>query len=143
MSHFLDRKEIDTVAEFKAKEPDVLEELSGLEGLELVDKQIQAEKFKFPVTYVGKNFIYYNHRALPYVADWKRVRYYVNTDYIVILPAKSGTADSFSVYHNGSGISTVKPGNLVARQPQQGYYKLMRYKDGLAWKRHEPINPPQ
>lgn len=142
MSEKQDRKEIDTVAEFKTKEPDVLEELSGLEGLELVDRQIQAEKFRFPVVYVGKAFIYYNHRTLPYVEDWKRARYFINSDYIVILPAKSGTADSFSVYHNGSGISTIKPGNLVARQPQTGYYKLMKYKDGLAFKRLEPINLP-
>lgn len=142
MSDKQDRKEIDTVAEFKEKELAVLEELGPLEDLELIDRQITAEKFEFPVVYVGKAFLYYNHRTFPYVADWKRVRYYIHPEYIIILPVKSGTADSFSVYNNNSGVSTVKPGNLVARQPQTGYYKLMKYKDGLAFKRLEPINLP-
>ena len=132
------------MAEFKAKESAVLEELGPLEDLELIDRQNRAEKFPFPAVYVGKSFIYYNHKAIPYINEWKRARIYIHPEYIVVLPVKSGTADSFSIYHNGrSGASTIKPGNLVARQPQQGYYRLMKYKDGLAWRRHEPINPPQ
>lgn len=124
---------------------DVLEELPELDDLELIERVGFSTQLDFPAVCIGKSQIYFNVKATPFLRTWKRVRVYITPEYIVFLPASELDKEAFKIFVGGdkTGMRVGKPVALTARHPQTGTYKLLKYKDGFAVKRYEPINPPQ
>ena len=107
----------------------------GDDELESVEKY----KYGFPTVHVMPDCIYFNSCASPYVP--KAIRWFSTAEYIIGLPANAEKG-SFKVSNCPSTKDTKRtsfPVSLREKRVRCGVYKLYKYKDGVAFKRYEPI----
>lgn len=113
------------------------------EELEAIEKINVAEKFKFPVIYFGKAASF-NGSAVDSGIVPNYINWFVSTDYVIGLPADSKDKKAFKTHKSTTGSKSIV-GAFPARLRDEkklkpGYYKLLKYKNGFAFKRYEPID---
>ena len=118
-------------------------ELSSDIELEEIEKLLNKQPyFRFPAISLGDRWVSMNRHAIDsgIVPDF--IKWFVTTDYVIGLPGKQNEPNAFKV-------SKRSDSNLVAFFPtvlkrekklKPGVYKLMKYKNGFAFKRYEPVD---
>lgn len=97
-------------------------------------------KLDFPAIYVGESVICFNREATRYVPDY--IYWYSSSEYIIGIPANKKNKYSFKV--RSDSRSAAKRACFPVRMKKEkrvksGYYKLYKYKNGIAFKRYEPL----
>lgn len=117
------------------------EEIELNEDLELVEKLVGRSVGYPAVTVSNKsNQMYFNKHAWALLP--KHVKWLTTTDYVIALPADEKDRNAFSVRREPEclGAQTFFPVALrKEKKIKDGTYKLYKYKDGVAFKRYEPI----
>lgn len=113
--------------------------------LELIEKGTIAEKFNFPVIYFGKDTCYFNSSARVQLSIPCRIKWFVSTEYVLALPATENDKNAYKMHlaHTkgyGGTVGTFPHKLANEKKLKSGYYKLLKYKDGFAFKRYEPID---
>lgn len=117
---------------------ELVEDLSTEEEFEEVCRG--AHKYPFPAINVDERFFTFNEASWPLVKEYKAVRYYLSKNLVAMMPCRKGSVNSF-VFKIKSGMTI--PTALQEYKIRPGWYKLYRYKDGVAFKRYEPIELKQ
>jgi hypothetical protein len=109
--------------------------------LEEIEKTF-GSKFSYPVVHFGRTVVF-NREADKAGLVGEAIRWFVATDYIVGLPAKRDSENAFSLKPTKRDCKSKFACFPVAlfreKKVAPGYYKLLKYKDGFAFKRYEPI----
>lgn len=113
---------------------------------ELLDGILVEEEFEeisrfnnlypYPVVYIGNTYLSFNIASHPVIDRFKAVRYYVSTNLVAMLPCNKGAVNSFAI---NVRKPLAIPVQLKEKKIRPGWYKLYRYKDGVAIKRYDPI----
>ena len=100
---------------------------------------------EYPVCHVGDTHIVFNaetQKILP--MQTKAIKWFTNNEYVVILPTVRGDRNAYimDVHKGGRPTRTAFiPAALVnEKKLPQGYRRLYKYKNGVAFKRYETIN---
>lgn len=111
-------------------------ELGDLEEIE----KLYGSKFKYPVVHIGNSAVF-NARAERAGIVGEAVKWFVTPEYVIGIPAKKNSTNAFSAYKtNYNGASVRFPSMLRdEKKVATGYYKLLKYKNGFAFKRYEPL----
>lgn len=124
-----------------------MDELSiefGLDDLEVIEKLCNKTLFPYPVVHASKDFLMFNTLSAEYLPSNLWIKWFVSSEYIIGLPASALDKDAFKMSKTHGGKSK----GYTARFPlamskergvREGFYKLYKYKDGIAFKRYEPI----
>ena len=124
-----------------------MEELSlefSLDELEEIQKLASFSHFDFPAIYFS-SIVFFNKASKPFVKEIEAIKWFVTSEYVIFLPAKRGERNSFLITTCGRNSGEKY---YIARFPSVlrdekklkcGVYKLMKYKNGFAFKRYEPI----
>ena len=115
-----------------------MEVLADVGEVEVVKKH---GRLPFPAVTLGDRMVYFNARAAKLMTGWTRVSIGITPEYIVILPA-TGENHSIPLQKHKPNPQLVPPVALTSRQPQRGTYKLLRYKDGFAFRRDGLVDTP-
>ena len=112
--------------------------------LELIEKGTIAEKFDFPVIYFGKETCYFNKRAYEQLRIPRSINWFVSPEYVLALPAPENSKNAYkinvvSTKSNSCRLGTFPHKLANEKKLRPGYYKLLKYKDGFAFKRYEQI----
>ena len=111
-------------------------------GMEEVEKNFLA-KLNFPCAYFGKKQVSFNTLCSPVIKHMEAIRWYATGEYIIGLPASRSDKNSFYVRRNTrskNNYATTFPASLrITKRIGEGYYKVYKYKDGIAIKRFEAI----
>ena len=123
-----------------------MEELNlefGLNDLEVIERLNNQTVFPFPVVHASKSMLIFNSLAEEHLPTSAWIKWFASTEYIVGMPAKPSERNAFKIAY-----PTARRHCLTARFPdamakdrglKEGYYKLFKYKDGIAFKRYEPL----
>ena len=118
------------------------EEIELNDELETVEKLV-GSSVNFPAVTVSArtNQMYFNVFACGLLP--KYIKWATTTDYIIALPAKEKDRHAFATRKepNGGGLQCYFP--IVLRKEKKlkgGTYKLYKYRDGVAFKRYEPVD---
>lgn len=120
-----------------------MEELTldfSLDELELIEKRLNT--FSFPVAHFGKG-VYFNIPSLAVLGGVKYVRWYATTEYVICLPTSESDPLAFSLCtaHNSAGLLGRFPAMLAHdKKLKPGNYRLLKYKNGVAFKRYEQLS---
>lgn len=115
----------------------------GLDELEVIEKLNNSTMFPFPVVHASKEMLIFNSLSEKYLPSSAWIKWFASTDYIIGIPAKQSDRNAFKIAYPNK-----KRRCLTARFPdamskdrglKEGYYKLYKYKDGIAFKRYEPL----
>lgn len=112
--------------------------------LELIEKGNIAEKFDFPVIYFGKDACYFNKSAKRQLSIPRSINWFVSSEYVLALPAPENSKNAYRISTlnskgHGGTLGTFPHRLANEKKLKQGYYKLLKYKDGFAFKRYEQI----
>ena len=126
----------------------------SMDEIRLTDKQIYDmevvaknlwSRYNYPVAFFGKRQITFNTRCAHALKDIRAVQWFATGDYIIGLPAREDDPNAFYVRKNkmSNCYATALPASFISsKRIQQGcYYKVFKYRDGIAFKRFEPIDP--
>lgn len=120
-----------------------MEELNldfSLGELEAIEKNISL--FTYPVVHFGA-LVTFNARAGKAGIIGEAIKWFVTPEYVIGLKAKKCSENAYAVRKNAANFncsSAAFPVKLKEEKKlQSGYYKLLKYKDGFAFKRYEPI----
>lgn len=116
------------------------------EELEEIKRSGFVDRFPFPAVTIHGTTIYFNRFCTSLLGQV--VRWYMTGDYVIGLPPQKGdaTVDVFAIrFHGpGKGARTTFPMAMRSgKRVREGAYKVYKYKDGLAFKRHEPLEEVQ
>lgn len=122
------------------------EAFSRIEEIDIEDDLVKAKRrfrtFPFPaVSYADNEHLIFNMFAAEHLkAD--HVEISVSSDYVVLLPAKEGSVNSFKVTAcNRGGSKMIRvPIELKARKLAPGVRRLYKYKDGVCFKRFMTVD---
>lgn len=123
---------------------DEQELIIDLDELEEVEKLFRSERFNFPVLKVCNGFCYFNKQSAPLLGD--AIKWYTSTEYVIGLPGKRDDYNSFALQRkNGKRglriLSAAFPVQLAKeKKVQPGYYRLLRFRNGFAFKRYAPFD---
>lgn len=109
--------------------------------LEEIKKITSFQKWDFPVVYFGNSHVYFNKISDRFLAG-NAVRWFASSEYIVGLPAKDNSNNAFTLRKNKTtGVTYTAFPSVLRKEKklQDGHYKLLKYKDGFAFKRYEQI----
>ena len=113
-----------------------------LHEMEEVEKKFLA-RIDFPCAYFGKQQISFNTLCSPVIEHMEAIRRYATGEYIIGLPASRSDKNSFYVRQNTrskNNYSTTVPASLrITKRIGEGYFRVYKYKDGIAIKRFEAI----
>lgn len=115
-----------------------------LDELEEVKKLSCESQFDYPVVYVG-SVLYFNKASSVFMNGVQAIKWFVTPEYVVGIPARKGTHNSFLITKtdNKSGGSIYYARFPVSlreeKKLKQGIYKLLKCKNGFAFRRYEPI----
>lgn len=117
--------------------------LNVAELSELEEVQNRLRKFKFPVVHIGTR-VSFNRYCEPFLKD--AIRWFVSTEYVIGVPAPRSGKNTFGVFvcfNEGGSLTQAYTHFPIAlrteKKIKKGYYKLLKFKDGFAFKRYEPI----
>lgn len=123
-----------------------MEELNlefSLDDLEVIERLNNQTAFPFPVVHASKSMLIFNALAEKYLPASAWIKWFASTEYIVGMPAKPSERNAFKI-----SPPNKKKRCVCARFPdamakdrglKEGYYKLFKYKDGIAFKRYESL----
>lgn len=123
-----------------------MEELNlefGLNDLEAIERLNNVTVFPFPVVHASKQMLIFNSLSEKYLPASAWIKWFVSAEYIVGVPASPSERNAFKISYPNKRRRC-----LTARFPEamakdrglkEGYYKLYKYKDGIAFKRYEPL----
>lgn len=105
-----------------------------------------VDRFPFPAVTVHGTSIYFNRFCTSLLG--KAIRWYLTGDYVIGLPPQKGdtTVDVFAIRFQGPGKgarTTFPIAMRSGKRVREGAYKVYKYKNGLAFKRHEPLEEVQ
>lgn len=115
----------------------------GLGDLEVIERLNNTTVFPFPVVHASKEMLIFNSLAEEHLPASAWIKWFASTEYIVGVPASPSERNAFKIAYPNK-----KRRCLTARFPdamskdrglKEGYYKLYKYKDGIAFKRYEPL----
>ena len=109
--------------------------LDDVGEFELLSKE--EMRFQFPMVSVSRGSIYFNGYASQIVPEY--VNWFATTEYIIGLPAKEDDKSAYKVNHHSNGATSTIPYRLKQKKLKSGKYAVMKYKDGFAFKRYEPL----
>ena len=113
-----------------------------LHEMEEVELKFLA-RIDFPFAYFGKQQISFNTLCSPVIEHMEAIRWYATGEYIIGLPASRSDKNSFYVRQNTrskNNYSTTVPASLrITKRIGEGYFRVYKYKDGIAIKRFEAI----
>ena len=119
---------------------------SVMDTIDLEDEEFdriykRSSNFKFPTICISKNNHLYINSATIKHFDTPYVEIYSNSKYIVLMPSNSKQPNAFKLLRQGneSGLSMSIPRDLREKKLKIGIYKLYKYKDGVCFKRYEPL----
>lgn len=119
-----------------------MEELSlefSLDELEEIQKLANFSHFDFPAIYFS-SIVFFNKASKPFVKEIEAIKWFVTSEYVIFLPAKKGERNSFLITTNEKYYYARFPSMLRDEKKLKcGVYKLLKYKNGFAFKRYEPI----
>lgn len=109
------------------------------EELEIIENRMAV--FDFPAIHLGKQHIYFNAKAFPYIPEY--IKWYASPEYIIGLPAIGKSKYSFKTRITSEFTrATTFPIRMKKEKcVKSGFYKLYKYKNGIAFKRYEQIIP--
>lgn len=120
-----------------------MEELNldfSLGELEEIEKNVSY--FSYPVVHFGR-LVTFNARAGKAGIVGEAIKWFVTPEYVVGLKAKKHSANAYAVRKNDGSLNCLNstfPAQLKEEKKLiPGYYKLLKCKDGFAFKRYEPI----
>lgn len=115
---------------------DIVENVGQLEQVEN-----KMRIFPFPVItiYPRSKKIYFNKAAEKYL-DFDKFEFFFNSEYVVMLPAKSDSAKFYRKHkhYQNKRIFVQCPVDLVEKKIS-GSFKLKRYKNGFCFNRNEKL----
>lgn len=115
----------------------------SLDDLEIIERLNNTIAFPFPVVRASKQMLIFNSLSKKYLPASAWIKWFASTEYIVGVPASPSERNAFKVsYHNQSkhcACSRLPQAMSKDRGLKEGYYKLYKYKDGIAFKRYEPL----
>ena len=121
---------------------DLTLDFAELEDLEEIQNCLC--RFNFPVVRLGNTRAIFNKHCAPLMKD--SVRWFVSSDYVIGVPAPRGGRNTFNVrLHFGKdGQQTFADAHFPAmlrkeKKVAAGYYKILKFRDGFAFKRYEPM----
>jgi len=110
--------------------------------LEEIEKTF-GRKFSYPAVHFGRSVVFNGEAEKAGLIGGEAIRWFVATDYIIGLPAKRDSENAFSLRltgRKGKSKGTSFPIALLREKKlTPGYYKLLKYKNGFAFKRYEPL----
>ena len=115
----------------------------GLDELEVIERPNNQTTFPFPVVHASKQMLIFNSMSEKYLPASSWIKWFASTNYIVGIPANPTDRNAFKIAYPNKRRRC-----LTARFPdamskdrglKEGYYKLYKYKDGIAFKRYEPL----
>lgn len=118
-----------------------MEELDfDLGELEAIEKQIG--NFPYPVVHFGST-VYFNTKTRSILGNASKIRWFTTPEYVVCLPTEANDTKGFTLLHYKNGRLGLFGAFPVAlrndKKLSEGFYKLFKYKNGVAFKRYEPI----
>jgi len=109
---------------------------------ELEEVEKMRLEYPFPAITIGSCTVYISTLAHKILNDTGYIKYFLTPEYVIVLPATKTEKNAFKVteykkaHSRGSAIPAfIKNQKKVAK----GTYKCLKYKDGLAFKRYEPV----
>lgn len=115
----------------------------GINDLEVIERLNNTTAFPFPVVHASKEMLIFNSLSEKYLPASAWIKWFASTEYIVGVPASPSERNAFKITYPNKRRRC-----LTARFPdamskdrglKEGYYKLYKYKDGIAFKRYEPL----
>ena len=108
----------------------------------------KAYRFSFPVLSIGENankVVYFNRFASDYFVKngVKAIKWFTTSQYVIIAPSEPNAMNAFKLRcRDGCAriVTTTMPiGLLKDKKLMPGLCRLIRYKDGFAFKRYERL----
>lgn len=128
------------MSEIKTKSPiEMMEEIELDSVPEVVVRGLR--NYAFPaVTVYGMGSFYFNKAAAPLLVS-PNVRIATTSEYVIFIPAPKNAEESFAVsrMRSNNGRHVRIPTSLRDKKFKVGTYRLYKYKDGLCFKRYEPL----
>lgn len=128
---------------------ELLEEIDlGSDELEEVTK-IRIVKFDYPIITLtrGESYFFVNAAAKQLFDQFNGIKFFTTPEYVIFADAKGEMKNAFTLkkrgakqkYKNYSYYAVAYPAALKEKKLKPGYYKLYKCKQGLAFKRYEPL----
>lgn len=110
-----------------------------IDELEAIEKYERA--FGFPSVYMGTDHAYFNTYASRHLRGVEAVCWFTTSEFVVFFPTTKDDPRGYSLRpNNGSSLATRFPSALRgSKKLKSGAYKLLKYKNGFAFKRYEPL----
>lgn len=120
-------------------------EYSGIEEVSISEEPVIAEReqrqLPFPaITYRDKDILYFNTKTNPHLkSDY--IRFAITSEYIIMLPVSADATDAYKIskMSHGSGKFVRVPVDVRNKKIKVGVYRLYKFRDGLCFKRYEPL----
>ena len=114
------------------------EELVLSEGEEFEKVVRHSTAYRDPVVNVGYTTFYFNQSAAAIIP--KFIKWLTTPEYIIGLPTTEDDKNAYSGNNRSEGgVTAAIPAMIKAKKPKKGVYKVMKFRDGFAFKRYEPI----
>ena len=129
---------------------------SEVESMEFIDienddfEEIERRRaqniYKFPTVGVYGTTLGFNIAAYPLLDGWTHICFYTTPEYVIMTKASKNERNAFALRRYFARESTgycnqnvTIPADLKEKKLRHGVYKLYKCKQGLAFKRYEPL----
>ena len=119
-----------------------MKEITLDETFQVVPIGKRGERYKFPAVCVDPEYkrLYFNPFAAPILDKWTGYKFLTSTSIIAIVPANIADPEGASMTHCKRTRRTLNlPVGLAGKMIAPGWYRLYKYRDGVAFKRYEPL----